>query len=173
MNKKGDVFFMSEVTRPYGLTIKCSFCETLIPAERHEYYDYHHNEDRSYTQPYPELRNITWDTICHRYACKSCVDRKAEIILNDLLKKYNERLKIIPRLKERYKREYEQNIEKCNKEEQELLLIINELNNHPQINYYISKEVQDLIGVKDYFGNPWRNELKQLLKEYNWFHNDA
>lgn len=160
---------MSDVTRPDGLTIKCSFCETLIPVERHEYYDYHHNEDRSFISPYPELRNIQWGTIGHRYACKSCLDKKAEIILEDILKDYTEHLKRIPGNRKFHKKQYEKEIEKCNKIEQELLLVINELNNHTQINYTISNEVQKIIR-EDY---KWKNELKELLTEYNWFHNDA
>lgn len=154
---------MSEITRPNGLSVECYFCKKSIPAEQHVSYNYHDNCDSVSHRGYPECRGIEWDWLGHQYACKSCLDKKEEIILKDLLNSYSNHLDRLPSFKENVKQKYEIEIEKLNKKEEKLLMLVEELRKHKQVNLNISKEVQEIISDE----YRWKDELKQLFTSPN------
>lgn len=154
---------MSEITRPKELSVECRFCKKSIPAERHVSYDYQNNCDDIDHFPYPESKGIEWDYLGHQYACKSCLDRKDEIILDDLLNSYTNHLDRLPLFKENVKQKYEVEIKKLNDKEQMLKLVIQELSKYTQVNLNISEEVQKIIGDE----YRWKDELKKLFSSPN------
>jgi len=154
---------MSEITKPRGLSVECYFCKKYLPAERHTSYDYHNNCDSIYHYPYSELKEVEWDYLGHHFACKNCLDNKDEIILNDMLNSYSNHLDRLPAFKENVRQKYEVEIEKLNNKEQKLLLIVEELRKHKEINLGISKEVQEMISDE----YRWKDELKKLFSSPN------
>jgi len=154
---------MSEITKPRGLSVECYYCKKSLPAERHTSYNYHESCDSVYHYPYSELKGIEWNYLGGQYACKNCLDKKEEIILNDLLKSHTNHLDRMPNAREFVKKNYDAEIDKFDKTEQRLKLIIEELSKHTQVNLNISEEVQGLISD----GYRWKDELKQLFTSPN------